>query len=171
MIMPRGQQLLLPANSGFIALSLLAGLVLNMLPLGWVPWAPDVLLVLLAFWGIHQPERVGIGIAFLLGLFMDVHQSSLLGQHALAYAMLIFGTRVGRRRLLWFQSWWQAPQMFGLFASVHLLQLLIRWVSGGQSGIEVAFAPLLEALLWPLVSWLLFLPQRRTPNKDANRPL
>lgn len=171
MIMPRGQQLLLPANPVFITISLLVGLVLNMLPLGRVPWAPDTLLILLAFWGIHQPHRVGMGIAFMLGLCMDVQQSSLLGQHALAYAALIFGTSLGHRRLLWFRSWGQAPQMLWLFAGVHALQWLIRLVSGGKPTMEVALAPLLEALLWPLASWILLAPQRRTPNQDANRPL
>jgi rod shape-determining protein MreD len=32
-------------------------------------------------------------------------------------------------------------------------------------------APLVEALLWPLVSVLLLMPQRRAPDPDANRPL
>lgn len=111
MIMPRGQQLLLPANPVFIAITLLVGLVLNMLPLGQLLWLPDVLLILLAFWGIHQPDRIGMGVAFVLGLCMDVQQSSLLGQHALAYAAQIFGTSLGHRRLLWFKPWVQAEVM------------------------------------------------------------
>ena len=32
-------------------------------------------------------------------------------------------------------------------------------------------APVLEALLWPVVSVLLLAPQRRAPNPDDNRPL
>jgi len=172
MIMPRGQPLLLPANPVFIAMTLLVGLVLNMLPLGQILWLPDILVILLAFWGIHQPDRVGMGIAFIFGLCMDVQQSSLLGQHALAYAALMFGTSLGHRRLLWFKPWVQAPQLLGLFAGVHALQLLVRLVSGGGFlGLEVALAPLLEAVLWPLASWVLLAPQRRPPNQDANRPL
>ncbi|MDD2610487.1 MAG: rod shape-determining protein MreD [Giesbergeria sp.] len=172
MIMPRGQELLLPVNPVFIAITLLLGLVLNMLPLGQLLWTPDILLILLAFWGIHQPERIGMGIAFMLGLCMDVQESALLGQHALAYAALMFGTSWGHRRLLWFKPWVQAPQMLGLFAGVHALQWLVRFISGsGFAGPELALAPLLEALLWPLASWLLLLPQRRPPDRDANRPL
>jgi hypothetical protein len=34
----------------------------------------------------------GHGHRFVLGLCMDVHQSSLLGQHALAYTVLMYGT-------------------------------------------------------------------------------
>ena len=89
MIMPPGQQLLLPANPLFIWSSLLAALGFNMLEnmglLGRAAWMPDVLALVLVFWTVHQPLRVGMGAAFLFGLAMDVHQGALLGQHALAY--------------------------------------------------------------------------------------
>lgn len=172
MIMPRGQPLLMPVNPVFIVASLVAGLALNMLPLGRVPWMPDLLMVLLAFWGMQQPSRVGMGVAFVLGLCMDVSQSALLGQHALAYSVLLFGVQEVRRRLLWFGAWVQALQMIGLFAAVHALQVLGRLLSGGLfPGWGVLYAPLLEALLWPLVGWVLLAPQRRPPDKDENRPL
>ena len=79
MIMPRGQQLLLPVNPLFIVITLLLALIINMLPLGRIVWLPDWLMVLLAFWSLHQPQRVGLGIAFALGLIMDVDRASLLG--------------------------------------------------------------------------------------------
>ena len=119
MIMPRGQQLLLPVNPGFITASLLLALAINLLPLGPMVWMPDALILALAFWGVHQPWRVGMGIGFVLGLCMDVHQSSLLGQHALAYTVLMYGTRVFHRRVLWLRPLQQPWQMVGLFAAAH----------------------------------------------------
>ena len=68
MIMRSGQQLLLPANPLFIWASLIAALLLNMLPLGRVPWMPDFMALVLVFWNVHQPLRVGIGLAFMFGL-------------------------------------------------------------------------------------------------------
>ena len=69
MIMPRGSnQLLLPANPLFIWGSLLAAFSLNLIPLGRAPYMPDFLALVIAFWAIHQPRRIGIGIAFTLGL-------------------------------------------------------------------------------------------------------
>ena len=172
MIMPRGQPLLMPVNPVFILASLIIGLAFNMLPLGRVPWMPDLLMLLLAFWGAHQPSRVGIGLAFVLGLCMDVSHSALLGQHALAYSVLLFGVGYWRRRLLWFGPWVQTLQMIPLLAGVHALQVLVRMLSGGLfPGWELLYAPLLEALLWPLVGWVLLAPQRRPPDKDKNRPL
>ena len=172
MIMPRGQPLLMPVNPAFIVASLVAGLALNMLPLGRVPWAPDLLMLLLACWGVHQPSRGGIGVAFALGLCMDVSQSALLGQHALAYSLLMYGAHEARRRLTWFGAWEQALHMIPLLAAIHALQVLLRMISGGLfPGWELMAAPLLEALLWPLVGWILLSPQRRPPDKDENRPL
>ena len=72
MIMPRGQQLLLPVNPLFIVVTLVIGLAVNMLPLGRIVWLPDMLLLLLAFWSLNQPQRVGLGIAFALGLVVGV---------------------------------------------------------------------------------------------------
>lgn len=172
MIMPRGQQLLLPVNPLFIVVSLLAALALNMLPLGRQAWQPDLLMVLLAFWALNQPQRVGMGVAFLLGLCMDVDRSSLLGQHALAYALLVFAAGAMGRRLSWFSTPVQALHLLPLFAVVHGLQVLLRMLAGGiVPGVLVVVAPLIEALLWPLVSGLLLAPQRRPPDSDENRPL
>ncbi|GKS93658.1 rod shape-determining protein MreD [Acidovorax sp. SUPP2825] len=172
MIMPRGQQLLLPVRPLFIVGSLLVALAFNMLPLGRVVWTPDLVMVLLVFWGVHQPQRVGMGVAFAMGLCMDVYQTALLGQHALAYCALMYGALYMHRRLLWFSVPSQALQVFPLFIAAHVIELLIRIVSGGiLPGFEGLVAPCLEALLWPLASWILLAPQRRPPDRDENRPL
>jgi rod shape-determining protein MreD len=170
MIMPRGQQLLLPVNPVFILASLFAALAFNMLPLGRVPWMPDALIVVLAFWGVHQPMRVGMGIGFALGLCMDVQQSALLGQHALAYTVLMFGTRQTHRRVLWFRPWPQTLQMVGLFVAAHAVSLLVGFLAGrGWPGWSVLVAPVFEALLWPLASWVLLAPQRRALDPTEKR--
>lgn len=176
MIMPRGQQLLLPVNPLFIWASLIAALALNMLQnmalWGRAAWVPDILALVLVFWSVHQPLRIGVGTAFLLGLAMDVHQGALLGQHALAYAMLSFLAIGIHRRLLWFKVLSQTVQMLPLFVAMHVLILAVRLLSGGVfPGWSILLAPLLEALLWPAISVLLLLPQRQAPDPDANRPL
>ena len=176
MIMRPGQQLLLPANPVFIWVSLLLALLLNMVQnmglWGRAAWTPDLLALVLVFWSVHQPLRVGIGIAFAFGLLMDVHQSSLLGQHALAYTALSFLAIAIHRRLLWFSVPSQALQVFPLFLAAHAIELFVRTVGGGGfPGFQLLLAPVIETLLWPLVSVLLLVPQRRAPNPDANRPL
>ena len=172
MIMRSGQQLLLPANPLFIWSSLVAALLLNMLPLGRVVWMPDLLALVLVFWTVHQPVRVGIGAAFLFGLAMDVHQAALLGQHAFSYTTLSFFATLIQRRLLWFKVPLQALQVLPLFVAAHGVELVLRLLGGGIfPGWIMLAAPLAEALLWPVASVLLLVPQRRTPDRDENRPL
>lgn len=172
MIMPRGEPLLMPVNPLFVAVSMALGLAANMLPLGRSVWLPDLLMLLLVFWGVHQPLRIGMGLAFGLGLCMDVHQSALLGQHALAYTVLSYGAIAMHQRLLWFSVPAQALQVLPLFVLAHAIELLLRLIGGGIfPGLWVLLAPALEALLWPLASWVLLAPQRRPPDGDSHRPL
>jgi rod shape-determining protein MreD len=175
MIMPMGQQLLLPARPFFIWSSLIFAMLLNFVfssALGRAAWLPDMLLITLAFWVVHQPLRIGIGVAFLFGVCMDVQQSALLGQHAWSYTVMAFGAIAIHRRLLWFSVPSQALQVLPLLLAAHALQLLVRMALGGSfPGLSVLVAPLLEALLWPVVSIVLLAPQRRAPDPDANRPL
>ena len=169
---PGHQQLLLPVNPFFVWGSLIVALLIDMLPFGRAAWTPDVLALVIVFWSVHQPARIGIGAAFVFGIFMDVHQSAMLGQHALSYTMLGFLAIMAHRRLLWYPVFSQAIQVLPLFALAHLVELVIRMIGGGVfPGWTLFIGPVVEAALWPLVSVVLLAPQRRTPEPDANRPL
>jgi rod shape-determining protein MreD len=176
MIMRPGQQLLLPANPLFIWGSLVGALALNILQnvafWGRAAWAPDLMALVLVFWGVHQPQRVGIGAAFVFGLLMDVHQGSVLGQHALAYTVLNFFAITVHRRLLWFGLMSQALQVLPLLAVAHAVALAVRMMVGGTfPGFLMLLAPVIESLLWPVVTVILLSPQMRAPDPDANRPI
>ena len=173
MIMPRGSdQLLLPVNPFFIGFTLIAALAVNLLPLGRHPMLPDLLAVVLVFWNVHQPRRVSVGLAFMFGLLIDVHDGALLGQHALAYTMLSFVGITIHRRLLWFGLAEQSLQIVPVFFAAHLVSLLVRLLAGGMfPGWGLFLAPVFESLLWPVATMLLLAPQRRAPDRDQNRPL
>ena len=173
MIMPRGSdQLLMPVNPVFLWLTLLVGFVLNLIPLGRHAAAPDVLALVLVFWNVQQPRRVGIGAAFVFGLLMDVHDGALLGQHALAYSLLSYLAITIHRRVLWFGLGEQMLHVLPLFIVSQAISLLVRLVAGDSfPGWSLGLAPIAQTLLWPIVSWALLAPQRRAPDRDKNRPL
>jgi len=171
-MMPRGSRLLMPVNPVFSWVTLLAAFAFNLIPVGRAGAMPDLLAVALVFWNVHQPRRVGVGVAFAFGVFMDVHQGALLGQHALAYTLLSYSAIAVHRRLLWFTVGSQAVQILPLFIAAHMVSLLVRLIAGaGFPGWTLMVAPLLEAALWPVVTFLLLAPQRRAPDRDKNRPL
>jgi rod shape-determining protein MreD len=63
-------------------------------------------------------------------------------------------------------------QILPLFFAAHAVSLVVRMIAGGMfPGWQVLLAPVFEALLWPIVTWLLLAPQRRAPDRDENRPL
>jgi rod shape-determining protein MreD len=167
-----GDQLLLPVRPWYIWLTLMLALMLSLAPIGRAPAMPDLMALALVGWTVHQPRRVGMGVGFTLGVVIDVHQGALLGQHALAYTMLAYLAIMVHRRLPWFSAPAQAAQVLPLFAAAHGCELLVRMASGSSfPGWNLMFAPLVEAVLWPLTSWLLLAPQRRPPDPDENRPL
>jgi rod shape-determining protein MreD len=173
MIMPAGQPLLLPANPRFIAFTLVLALLVNMLQgLTGMRWLPDVLAIVVVFWNVHQPRRVGLMVSFLLGLALDVHESALLGQNALSYVVLSSMALAVQRRMLWFPLREQALQIVPLFIVAAVVEWVTRlivhdaWPHWSQ-----LFSPFLQAALWPLVGALLLAPQRRAFAPDDIRPL
>ena len=173
MIMPRGNdQLLLPVNPLWVGFTLLIAFALNVVPMGRVPAMPDFLALVLVFWNIHQPRKVGIGIAFLFGLLMDIHQSALLGEHALFYSLLSYGAIGLHRRVPWFGVLGRMLHVLALLLAAQCAALLVRAAVGsGFPGWDYLLASFTSALLWPLTESLLLAPQRRAIERDENRPL
>ena len=119
-------RILLPVRPWFIVFSLLVALVLNFLPTSTWPWVPDWVALVLVFWSIREPRRVGMGAGFLLGLAMDVADVSLMGQHALAYVLASYVATYLSRRILWFPIGQQALHVLPLLLIVQLWKSLLE---------------------------------------------
>lgn len=162
------EHLTVPARPWFVWISLLVVWLLSLLPWRLWPSAPDLLLLVLAFWSVHEPRRVGMATAFGFGLLMDVHDAGILGEHALQYTLVAYGAIVLHRRLQHFDLWSQAMHMLPVF---FLAQLLVRamhsWLAGAWPGWQWAAGCALTAALWPLAGWLLQLPQRRPEDSES----
>ena len=166
------QRILLPAKVGYMALTLVLALLFNLLPWRDVTGLPDMVALVLTFWCVHQPRRMGIGIAWFVGLVMDAGDGALLGQHAFAYAFLAFAAVSLHRRILWFSPWRQAAHVLVLLLASQMLMLAVRLVAGGVfPGYAYFAASVIAAALWPTATYLLLLPQRRPQGLDENRPI
>lgn len=167
----RPQDILLPVKAGFIAASIVAALAFNLLPWQDVRGVPDLLALVLTFWCVHQPRKMGIGVPWVLGLVMDASNGVLFGQHALAYAALAFAAQSLHRRILRFTLWRQALHALVLLLASQVLMVLARMATGGTyPGLSFFMGSLLAAGLWPLVTYILLLPQRR-PVVDETTPI
>ncbi len=168
----RPQYILLPARTGTIVASFVCALLLNFLPWPNLALAPDFVALTLAFWCVRQPRLVGLATAWVLGLLMDAGNGVLLGQHALAYSVLAFFAIALSRRILWFETWGQMLHVLLMLEGAQLVALGVRLAAGAEfPGWPLFLGPLAATLLWPVVTWLLLIPQRRPVAADANRPL
>jgi rod shape-determining protein MreD len=162
--MPVSRQILRPIGLGRILLTLLGAMLLNLLP--WqaatADFAPDFVALLLIYWSLNQPRRIGVGAGFLLGLLMDVGDGAILGQHALAYSLIAFLT-LWRQRQMAIAPFWQ--QAFGALLLLLLSQLAMQTVRAALGAPFVGWgyfiSPFATALLWTPLSNLMLLHQRR----------
>ena len=166
------RRILLPVKHWFILLSLGVALFLNMVPYGRAIGIPDWVALILAFWGVREPLRVGMGSAFLLGLVMDVAAGSVMGQHALAYLLLAYAATSLSRRVLWFPLGQQALHVLPMLLGTQLVMVVTRLAAGADfPGWGYLLGSFTGALLWFPLTFVLLLPQYQPLEKDENRPI
>jgi rod shape-determining protein MreD len=149
----------LPATVGLIFFSLVGAFVLSILPWsgGWLLARPDFVLLVLIFWTLHQPRSMGQGIAFALGLLVDVSDSMLLGQHALAYVIAVFAAQILRVRILTFGLGEQTLHVLVIMLIASAMMLLLNLLLGADfPGLAYFISPAVTALLWGPVNWVLY---------------
>jgi rod shape-determining protein MreD len=161
------QHILRPAKISTIVVSFLIALLLNFLPWKDLRLVPDFVALVLTFWCIRQPRTVGLGVAWTVGLLTDAGNGVLLGQHALAYSLLAFLSLWLSRRILWFRMPQQMLHIAVLLLVAQGVVLLIRLGAGTSfPGWALFVGPLAGAVLWPVLSWLLLMPQRRLEREQ-----
>ena len=147
--------------------SLFLGLLLMVVPLpaGFDLARPYVLAMLLCYWLLEAPDRVGLGTAFLAGLAGDLVSGTLMGEQALRLVILAFLVQRFRARLRFFPLWQQALAVFALLLNDRLIDQAIH-AAGGDGLLPWAswLSPLLGFALWP---WLfLLLDALRLRSRD-----
>lgn len=164
----KDQEFLLPASNTFLVLSLLAALLLNWLPWHgiWLALRPDFVALVLLYWCTHKPYRVGIGMAWMIGIVADVADASLFGQHALAYAVLAFGGIVLHRRMQMFDLRQQTLQIFPLLLLTYAVYAAVHWQMRGYVAWEYFLGCLASVLLWAPLTILL--QALRRPRTDSD---
>ena len=161
-------QILQPVRVSTIVASFALALFLNFLPWRDLRLVPDFVALVLVFWCIRQPRLVGLGVAWTIGLVSDAGNGVLLGQHALAYSLLAFLGIWLSRRVLWFGAGLQALHIGVMLLAAQAVVVLVRLAAGDTfPGWAIIVGPLAGALLWPLVTWLLLLPQRRPEREQT----
>ena len=146
-----------------ILLSFIAAFILSMLPLPQILQSvrPEFVLLVLIYWCIALPNRVGVGIAWVAGLVFDVSTDSLLGQHALTFALVAYLAIQLHQRIRIFPIWQQALTIFIFMMLQGTITLWINGMLGDAPPLSVFMFPAIStALFWP-ITYLLMRQVRR----------
>ena len=161
-------QILQPVRASTIIASFAIAMFINFLPWRDLRVVPDFVALVLVFWCVRQPRLVGLGVAWALGLITDAGNGVLLGQHALAYSIIAFLGIWLSRRILWFGPGLQALHVGAILLVGQAVALLVRVIAGDSfPGWALLVGPIAGAILWPVVSWLLLIPQRRAEREQT----
>ena len=137
-----------------IVATLCIAMLLTILPMPeWArPFRPQWVTLVMLYWAIALPHRVGVGSGFVAGIILDVLTGTLLGQHALGLSVVTFVAIQLHQRIRVFPFWQQSLGILVLLVMEHLLAL---WVTGATRGISPGLiywsVPLIGALLWPWI--------------------
>lgn len=134
-----------------LPVSVLAALLLGLLPLppALSPLRPYWLALVVAYWVLEEPDHVGLGFAFVVGILADLAFGSLLGEQALRLVILCFIVQRFRARLRFFPLSQQALAIGALLVNDRIVAAALQ-VLLGMPALSARFwiAPLLGMLLW-----------------------
>src|SRR5688572_6028020 len=116
-----------PHGTWFIALTIVAASLLGVMPLPpWLEvWRPEWIALVVIYWVIALPHRVGLFTAWTVGFFVDVLEGSLLGLNAIALTLIAYVALSLYQRLRMFTPLQQSTTILML---IGVSQLLIFWV-------------------------------------------
>ena len=145
-------------NPWILPLSVFVALLLGLLPLPDLlqPLRPYWLALVVAYWVIEDPDRVGLGFAFAMGLLADLAFGGLLGEQALRLVVMAFILQRFRAQLRFFPLSQQALAIGGLLVNDRVVTAAVHFTLGEpQLPWTYWWAPLLGMLLWGPVFLLL----------------
>ncbi len=149
---------------GFVLATLAVGLVLNLIT--WVEWMkyakPDWVLLILLYWCLEIPDRIGVGCGWITGLMVDILNYSLFGQHALAKAFVAFFAVTVSGRIPGYDLWKQCVVVFFIASiDIGITVLIANLTSSTEVRLIYWQSALMSALIWPFVYVTLRLLRQR----------
>lgn len=146
-----------PSSIFLMIISFLIGIFLTIIPLpGWVVWLrPQWIFALLLFWVINASSQCGVGVAFILGMLMDLITGTPVGEHALVFIIVTYVALKNYSRIQYLSRWQQAVVVGILTAMNAVLQGLILGFTGHSTHIALyLLSAITTAFIWP---WILAL--------------
>ncbi len=138
-----------------VIISIIVALMLAIAPMpGWTEsFRPDWVTMTLIYWAMNLPRSYGVGWAWIIGLILDVAQGTLLGQHALALALVIYVTVTFHLQMRQFPTLQLSMTVCALLALYQFILFWINGVAGVNTPAITYWGPVISgSLLWPIMT-------------------
>lgn len=149
-------------SRGLVLLTIVAAILLTLLPVPEVLQAfkPYWVALVVIYWSMETRNILNLGLAFLIGLVLDILTGSLMGLHALSLVIMVFLVQRFRSRLRFFPPWQQALSVLGLLVNDRIILIWIAALLGESLPTwKYWLPPLAGMVLWPWI--FLFLDRIR----------
>ncbi len=140
------------------SLTVIAAFMLSIMPLpDWATmFRPEWVTLVLIYWAMALPTRIGVTVAWTAGLLLDVSYGTLMGQHAIGMVLVIYVIHIQHKRLRVASLLQQAIVIFFLLLLKQLLSLWVDGMLGHAPNSWLYFMPTITStLLWPWVYLIL----------------
>ena len=142
-------------NLWVIVLSLVFAGVMAIVPIPtWLElWRPDWVALVLVYWVIALPHRVGMVWAWTVGFLLDVLEGTLLGLNAIVLTMMAYIALTLYQRLRMFTPLQQSMTILMLVGTGQILVFWVQTATGRNTADNLVFvlSAVTSALLWPLI--------------------
>ncbi len=133
-------------------ITIIGAFMLAIMPLpDWaVEFRPDWVTLVLIYWVMAIPARIGVTVAWFTGLLLDVSYGTLMGQQAVGMVLVIYVIHLQHQRLRVASLLQQAIVIFVLLLIKQLLSLWVDGMLGRAPDSWLYFMPTITStLLWP----------------------
>lgn len=141
-------------SRSLIFLTIMAAILLSLLQMPEMlsPFMPYWVAMVVIYWSLETRGIISLGLAFLIGLVLDVLSGSLMGLHALSLVVMVFLVQRFRSRLRFFPPWQQAFSILGLLVNDRIILIWITVLLGESMPTwKYWLPPLVGMAIWP---WL-----------------
>jgi rod shape-determining protein MreD len=152
-----------------LAVALFVAILLTLLPLpdAIEPLRPYWAGLVLIYWALEARQMVSLGMAFLIGILLDILTGSLMGMHALSLVVMIYLVQRFRSRMRFFPPWQQGLSILALLINDRIINLWVSSLLGEPMPTwHYWLAPLVGMVLWP---WLFLLLDRIRAERRLRR--
>ena len=145
-------------SRSLIFLTIATAVLLSLVPLPGVltPFKPYWVALVVIYWSLETQDTISLGMAFAIGIVVDILSASLMGLHALSLVIMVFLVQHFRSRLRFFPPWQQALSVLGLLVNDRIILIWITALLGEQLPTwKYWLPPLVGMAFWPWIFLLL----------------